>query len=159
MKRHSDMEIARARSDAEQAHVEASRANERAAELTRETELLRANASWRRLTKPQAEALVAALQGTDTPILVADVLGDPESINYADEFTAALQSAGFTVQQQDRAFAGSPPIGVFVSRTPDSRGDRIAEALEAAGVRVAGRPQPENRNQLVILVGVKPRLF
>lgn len=159
MKRHSDIEIQRAQTDAERARAEAGRANEHAAELAQETELLRANAAWRRLTEPQAHALVTALKGTDAPVFVVDVLGDPESTTFADEFTAALQAEGFTVQQQDRGYAGPPPIGIFVSRTPDGRGDRVANALASAGLDITGRHQPEQNNQLVILIGVKPRLF
>ncbi len=159
MKRQSDIEIAQARSDAEHARAEASRANEHAAELTRETELLRANAAWRRLTERQAHALVTALADTDAPIFVVDVLGDPESATFADEFTAALRAAGFSVQQQDRGYAGRPPMGIFISRTPDGRGDRVASSLESAGLKITGRHDPEQHSQLIILVGVKPRLF
>jgi hypothetical protein len=148
MQRYSDIEIARARADA-------AKANERAAELTLETEQLREKMAWRRLTPDQVLLITQSFRGFPFPITVSDLQGDPESTTYGEDITAALKRAGVAVKQEDLVYAGGPPpIGLLVTHTPDGNGDKVATNLSEAGVSIIGRSPSDS---VVIIVGTKPR--
>lgn len=154
----------RAQLDSSRANVEAAKANERAAALEKEAtsaklelEKLRAQMAGRRLSKQQFDILVAEFTAMkDMAIDVDAIAPDAESVMFANDIQGALNQAGHPGKVKTRVSFGSKPnIGVKVEGTRVAA-ERLAAALNKAGLNVTqGTLKPE-ATLTTILVASKP---
>lgn len=137
-----------------EAQASAATANERAADAERETERLRQQYAWRRVSQGQIEVLREALAGSEFTVHLQHVLNDPESTVFCEDLRAALTAAGVDVHPQTRMYGPVMPVfGVIIPRTADGRSTRVADALRAVGIdSTPGEPS----DRVIVRVGSRP---
>lgn len=149
--RYSDERIARN-------EAEAALANEAAAVARLETERLRQQMAWRRLTSEQHKALVGALKGSDIELWNMFVGHDPESQTYRRDLDAAFAEAGV----KTKYYSGwEVAVGLQVTHVPSAAFDLLTRALQTAGISYTLKEPKGNEGitaELGILVGTKPPL-
>ena len=135
-------------------------ANARSAEAKLETERLRAQAAWRRITQEQHDHIVRALEPHNLNILVKYVAADPEASQFAKELIRTLKDAGASVDDVLQIKA-PPPLGIIVEDTGDARSELLLSVLKSAGLAVGlGEPPLNNPgNQALLQIASKPPLF
>jgi hypothetical protein len=137
----------------------AARANERAATLENEaeqarleTERLRQQMAWRRLSEGQIETSASGLAGLAIPLQMAAIANDPESMLFASDIRRALQAVGIETQIDSVIMSGAV-VGIVVKGPKDDNTLRVGRAFQAAGLYVQFQVKAGN---LEILVGSKP---
>ena len=153
------VESLRAVADAASANEEAARANERAALLENEaeqarleTERLRQQMAWRRLSEDQIKKIASGLAGAAISLRMEQIANDPESILFASDIRHALLAAGIKISVTTTRVSGAAFVGIII-KGPKDEAIRIENAFVAAGLNV----QVQHQNgDLQIMVGSKP---
>lgn len=127
-------------------NLSAAQAIERAAELERDTALLRRELATRTqpqvarvLSGEQATLLAQVLRGQPVHLRVIVVDGDAEAEEYADEITRALRAAGAQVSWSAIGAVTADgrsvlPPGVSLSGARDANFELVRQALENAAI-------------------------
>jgi len=136
--------------------VEIARTNEAAAKANTETERLRSQMAWRRISDAQANKIADALRTAGLRPRVVVNSNDPEAANFGEDVKAVLR------------LAGDPDPDWFQNLTPEtfrglaatgpSETDRqvLAHAFEAGGFEVVDGGDAQ---RLEIVIGLKPSPF
>lgn len=128
------------------ATIAAGEAHERAATAELETEKLRAQFSWRRLSAGQIEKFLALL--ADKPkfsIRIEYVGNDPESNSFAHEIGGLFKTSGWKVGYTSASYAGAVTFGLCVPlyAPPNLDACGIARmAFAAASIEIRGGSAP-----------------
>jgi hypothetical protein len=177
--RYADQRIAKNEADTAAANAEVSRAkevialaNERTASLERETaearlgqERLKAQLAWREVSELEAGILTATLALRPGSIIIRYIAGDPETLNFAGQYTRIFDRATWKVGMLAVTYADVLVTGVFV---PDEGGSHTAflrSTLTAAGISFSPNSLPPggmayghaDPSDAVLFVGSKPR--
>jgi hypothetical protein len=146
----------KAAADIAQSQAEAAKAGEAAALANERTERLRANVSWRRLTKEQHDQIVQSLVGHSIrdEITIAYLASDPETALFADDIGTCLTHAGIPVLLQPIVTPG-PTIGILLHEGDSANGKWLRAAFEAAQIPFT----PGKASELRITIGSKPPPF
>ena len=157
----NEAETFRAVADAASANEEAARANERAALLENEaeqarleTERLRQQMAWRRLSEGQIRTIADGIAELTMPLELSAIGNDQESVLFASDIRRALLAAGIETPVNSAFIAGAVVVGIIISG-PKDESLRVARAFAAAGLNVEVK---EQEGDLKILVGSKPPL-
>jgi hypothetical protein len=180
VQRDADEKIAIARARGDEAHEQASKADERAAAASAQAEAARleqdkirkenlelsislekekserlkleGKLASRHLTKEQRRAIISSLNGEPGPIIIAVTkLGDREAGQYADEIIAALKEISAIHLIENFSGTISPPVyGVVVSPMSDSYLTRALDAAQIVYSRRGGSLFPAT------IIGLKP---
>lgn len=131
------------------------------ADAQRRAAALEARQAPRRLTSEQAQAVKGGLkERPETPVVVSDMLGDPESEQYANELTIAIRQAGWQVDVRHSKFEPQPR-GLIVQVRNLEAAPRAAgillDALRRAGLEVqVAQNQGVAEALTILIVGHKP---
>ncbi len=138
-----------------QLHVEAARANERAAALEKENLEIRAKVAGRRISKQQHGIIVSQLSILPTTFDI-QVMSESEAGLFAADIIKTLTDAGWTVGEKTFPL-GEIWTNLNIFRTNDPAATRLMAALQAAGIPFAiGERKTE---KVTIMVGGKPSPF
>jgi hypothetical protein len=122
-----------------------------------ELERLRAVTQWRDLSPEQAKILADAVTGQPNQIEIQSIMNDPESMTYADQISAALESGGWT-SEGVLISPLNPTTGIFVSPSPMVPSAILQAALKRSHIEFAvtgARPNAVGR--LILTIASKPR--
>src|SRR5665213_2792276 len=111
---------------------------ERAAKAEWETERLRSQLAWRRVS-PEQEMLLRGSLSTlkDATVIIWHFIHDPESEDFSEDFAAIFRLSGWSVFVQPASFQGNFAFGI---RVPAASGDderassAVASAFTEAGI-------------------------
>jgi hypothetical protein len=160
--------------------VRLAEANERAANAELETEKLRAQFSWRRLSANAIKQISDSLAKSKHSkpevaywhMSITYFASDPEASNFAHELGLSFQDNGWVVEYKSASYSGTVIFGLIISRlphAPTNSFDAARDALSCAGIEFKEDEQPypfmtnpERGNPLVaswaarMYVGPKP---
>jgi septum formation topological specificity factor MinE len=148
----------------EDANVNAAQANERAASLEKdaaearlETQRLKAQIAWRRLSKQQSDILVATLKNKPMKVCLEWVDNDPESVQFSDDIYKALETAGIELS----VFHGyERAVGFGISLGLSENGQLLRMAFAQIGLGLADHvPSFQQLDTIHFLVGTKGPMF
>lgn len=156
---YADERISQNEINTASANEAAANANEHAALLAKEaeqarleTEQLRQQMAWRRLSEDQIRNIAGGLAGLAIPLRMAAIANDPESMLFALDIRRALLAAGIETPINSVVIGGAVPIGIII-KGPKDHALRVGNAFVAAGLNVRVK---EQGGDLEILVGSKP---
>jgi hypothetical protein len=156
------LEIAKANEAAGKANERAATLEKEAAQARAEQERLRGQLAWRRLTKVQHDAIVAALRAYRPPLPLDVVypLGDAEAATFAAEIVRCLGDAGIAVAgngASTNVWTPTPPFGMILTQPGAVQiANPIAQALVNAGFDVNVELHAP---ALKLIIGSKPAPF
>lgn len=153
-------QLEKARTSAAVANKAASDANERAADLTEranearlETEKIKAQLAWRRLTHEQIHTISNAIGPISFPFKLSVLSNDPEATLFANDFVAAMKAGGKDVKLSPvMVMSPRPLVGIRVSGR-EVEAITIAKILATAGLKVVLRKKEQD---VEILIASKP---
>jgi hypothetical protein len=156
-------EIAAANAVGDSAKAEAAKANEKTASLQKEadearleTQRLKQQVAWRRITRPQHDALVSALTGKKIDFFLSFVDADPESALFPDDIDRTMKDAGL----KPSFFSGwQRAVGLSIAGTDSPELTALVEAFDAAGLPLVRKPIDHPSFKIELLVGSKPPVF
>lgn len=163
----TNLRITENEAKAKQALADVAMANARAAQLEKdaaearlETEKIKKQFSWRRLSKQQTMTIIENVKTTYSnmklPLVLSAISSDPESLTYASDIQAAIQKGGRTLSIRSLVVLGSgPETDIEVSGPNNEDIDIAAQALINAGLIVNTRVA-SNANEVEIMVGSRP---
>jgi hypothetical protein len=156
----NEAETEKAKADVERAHADIAKANNEAAAAKLETERLKAQAAWRRITKEQHDDIVRALASHKLDIIVNYVAADAEASQFAKELMRTLMDAGANVDDHLQIKA-PPPLGIIVENSRDARSALLISVFGGVGLAVSPGDRPLNNpgNKVLLWVASKPPLF
>ena len=111
-----------------QANASAETARNDAAQAQLATEILKSQLSWRTISLPLGNALVAALSGHPGKVEIGCISNDPESQYLAIQFVKVFTDAKWQVLTSSRTYPGALLFGIFV---PDSTNPSVEEVRTA----------------------------
>lgn len=154
-----EAETAKAKAELGKANAEIARATEGTAQARLETERVRREVAWRRLTKKQYDILQEQLKGKDLFVWTCFVGTDPEATVYRNDLDKALTDAGVKTQY----FSGFV-MAVGLKIMPGPGFEILTAAFDAAEISyVLADPNQRElatfREKLAIIVGTKPPPF
>src|SRR5258708_18007826 len=140
--KYHDREINEAKARGEEAHAEAAKSNERAANLEKdaeearkqtaelsvraasleketqvarlEVEKLKVQSAWRELSPEVVGKLRSSLAAHPSSVSVGHTAGDQESMALAIQFANVFQQAGWQIGFQSNTYAGAVPFGLII---------------------------------------------
>lgn len=131
-----------------------------AAKAHLETERLKAQFAWRSLSKEQTDKFLAVLCGHRIPISVIASNSEPERVEYAAQFRAALHQVGLNgASVSFGLMTPSPPPGLSVAARNVADGEILIEALRAAGLEAINLGTQQNTfgSPTNLIIGPKPK--
>jgi hypothetical protein len=142
------------------AQADAARAQERAAELSREAEQarleheqLRARLAWRRIDPEQRRQIADALRVANLKPAIFVTTSDPEAAQLRADLVETLREAGDPNPNWRMAAGGSTFAGLSVQGPKEQERLVIASVFEQAGFSMQNAGQAE---RLTIVIGTKP---
>jgi hypothetical protein len=142
--------------DLKKADERISKANQATEEARLETERLKKQLAWRRVSAEQQQILVAELKGHPMTVWTAFISNDPESVIFRDDIDKALKTAGI----ETRYFGGLElVVGLEITHVPGPAYDLLVKAFKKAGLPFTTIPPVNGLDGLAILVGTKPSPF
>jgi hypothetical protein len=156
-----------AKIDLADAKAATAKANERAAQLEKETALvklqterLKQATAWRRLTKTQYLDLVERLKGKIWGKVWVEVVDtDPEAVNFHRDIWEALKAAGVDVHW----FSGwERALGLQLTNSSSPDGKLLKEAFSSVGISLEDRSEPGLKSagaDVEIIVGSRPPIL
>ena len=142
------------------AQAEAARAQERAAELSREAEQarleheqLRARLAWRRIDPEQRRQIADALRAANLKPAIFVTTSDPEAAQFRADLVETLREAGDPNPNWRMAAGGGTFAGLSVQGPKEQERLVIASMFEQAGFSMQNAGQAE---RLTIVIGTKP---
>jgi hypothetical protein len=141
-----------------EANARAAEANASAAKARLETERLRAQVAWRRLSPEQGDRLSAALASKVSQLHLEFLQGDPEATQFADDFLSALCMVPSIKIYRLGVVTPDFPRGVVIKGENGAERTALESALKEAGISF----EVENVKHgwpVRLLVGSKPPPF
>lgn len=132
---------------------------EKEAEVARlETEKLKKQFAWRRLSKHQLDTISKGLSkvNSNINIVVSAIASDPESMTFAGDIQLALSTGGRQVSLTPSIVFGKKPIvGIEISGPDKETIETLGQPFIDAGLSLAGVIK-EKQKEVNILIGSKP---
>lgn len=136
--------------------VEIARANEAAAKANTETERLRSQMAWRRISEEQARKIANALRAAGLRPRGVVHSNDPESANFGEDVKAVLRLAGDPDPDWFQSLVPETFRGLAATGPSEADRQALARAFGAGGLEVVdGGEAP----LLEIVIGLKPSPF
>ncbi len=142
---------------AEVARSQIAVANAEAAQARLETEHLRQQMAWRRISPQQHAIIVDALRGHKITVWTSWVGKDPEATVFRNDIDQTLKDAAV----ETKYFSGwEMAIGLKLTETPAGEDrDLLIAAFRKAGIEFIPVPRSRGGEELEIIVGTKPPPF
>jgi len=147
-----NFEAGRARERASKLEERAAAFEKEAAQARLETERLREQMAWRRLTPKQGEILSAAIRKTGLKPVIFVTTTDPEASSLRDDFVAVLRAAGDMDPHWSVGLAGGSFAGLAISG-PQQEKEALGLAFNEAELSIA---DGGNSDKLTIIIGARP---